>query len=598
MDASLQGIGFGQMREAGECAEITIAEDDLLVAGAIGVRDEDDVIIFAGCVLLAANPNGGFRTGLVLAVDDAEFVTGGSGFFENAELAFGNEGTTAAAVADEINYKDSPALEFRELKGSLNATHGRCIDFESAFPCRREAVEGEGRVDGFKVLAVVVKGVDAVDLDKEFLDILGGNLERHGILRGVEGLVLRQKIDIDAVLEALDCGGPQHGEPLLRVANAVNKFRFGKEGLEVTVLEVVNEAVDVLVFLEKVSQIVPDKWFFIVDGRDLDAVLKVLALLNIAGVLLTNEGVPELGLKVVSGAWKIEIFEKECTVVVSCGLTGLEDFVQDGGLECIVSRRKPTDKLKQAIEVLFLFLRVVPDVDVVGRSETFEVGVDKMGVVEEFGFEFQKFVVLGKQEIVMNCVRSETAGVFVAKVFDDPFCKVGYVRAKYTSKPVTKPGLIVTRWIELPDTAVLDVGHGIVAKGTFEKGVVGNDFGVDFDGMRRFPAFDPFGMIEVNVQLILDVGQRFSGVFFVIQQSLAIQYFPNSASDFVAGNPCLYDLVKLRLISPILSIQCMVIIVIPRPWYQLLQSLLPILRNTKLFHIPDVPCREIERKDQ
>ena len=298
-------------------------------------------------------------------------MPGRSCFFKDAKLPLGDERATAATVSNQIDDEDSPALEFGKLKSPFDSAHGCGVNIESAFPCGRESVQGECGVDGFEVAAVVVESVDPVDLDEQLLDVLGGNFERNKVLRSVEGFVLGQEIDVDAILKPLNGRSSQNGKPLFGVTNAIDQLGFCQKGFEIAVREVVNKAVDVLIFPEKVQEVVFDQGLFIIKRWHLNAILEVLPLLNITGILLANESVAEFWLKVVSGAGKVEVFEEERAVVVPCLLFHFEDFVENRCLEGVVSWGKSTNKLEQAIEVFFLFFWVVADVDVIRRSQTF-----------------------------------------------------------------------------------------------------------------------------------------------------------------------------------------------------------------------------------
>ena len=182
-----------------------------------------------------------------------------------------------------------------------------------------------------------------------------------------------------------------------------------------------------------------------------------------------------------------------------------ENFVKNGGLQGVVSRRKSSNKLDEAIEVFFLFLWIVADVDVISGSETFEVAVDEVGIVDELGLEFEKFVVLGEEKIEMDGVRPKASGVLVPQVFNDPFWQIRNVGVNHLAEPMAKPVFVVAGRIQLPDAMRLHTRNRVVVEGTLEKRIVGNDLGVNFGRVGGFATFDPFGMIEVNVQLILDV---------------------------------------------------------------------------------------------
>ena len=162
--------------------------------------------------------------------------------------------------------------------------------------------------------------------------------------------------------------------------------------------------------------------------RYLDAVLKVLALLDITGVLLTNERIAEFGLEVVPRSGKIQVFEKESAIVDSCRLLGFEDFMENRRFEGVVGRRKTANKHKKAVQVLLFFLRIVADVDVIRRGEAFEVEVDEIIVIQQLGLQLQQLLVLGFQKLVVNGERTETSRMAIAKIFDDPLWQIIDVR--------------------------------------------------------------------------------------------------------------------------------------------------------------------------
>ena len=220
-----------------------------------------------------------------------------------------------------------------------------------------------------------------------------------------------------------------------------------------------------------------------------------------------------------------------------------------------------------------------------------------MGVIQELGFEFQQRLVLRFEKFVVNGVRSKASGVAISQVLDDPLGEVGNIRTLQPPQPMAKPMFIVTGGVQLPDTVVFNPGYGIVVQSSTQEGLVGNVIRIHPARMRWLPPFHPLGMVEIQIQLILDVGQRLARIFLIIQQGLPVQHFPYSPRYLVPGNPCLHDLVKLSFVSSVLSIQGMIIVVIPRPRNQLLQSLFSIFSYTEFFNILDVPGRENGRKD-
>ena len=63
---------------------------------------------------------------------------------------------------------------------------------------------------------------------------------------------------------------------------------------------------------------------------------------------------------------------------------------------------KTADKLQQAIEVFFLFFRVVANVDVIIGCKSLQVGIDEVGIIEEARIELMEILVDSKRRIGAN----------------------------------------------------------------------------------------------------------------------------------------------------------------------------------------------------
>ena len=97
---------------------------------------------------------------------------------EVAEGAFADEGAAAFAAADEFDDPDTAtAFEFGEGERAFAAEEWGVGEVVGLLAVSGEPVEIEVGVDLSAGGAVDVLGVDLVDLDEEFRDILGEEIE-------------------------------------------------------------------------------------------------------------------------------------------------------------------------------------------------------------------------------------------------------------------------------------------------------------------------------------------------------------------------------------------------------------------------------------
>ena len=213
-------------------------------------------------------------------------MPGGSHFFKDPKTALGDEGTTAAAVPDEINHKDSPALELRELEGTQDPLNGWTIILDCFFPGRSKPVKVERGINFPEIAGVVVEGVDAVNLNQEAFHVLDRHLQAHCIARLEVFLVFGKEIDIDAILERLHLPRSDHGKPFLGIPNPVDELGLGQDWTQVIVAKELVESVKVGVALQEMQEKFANEWFLISQGWNQNDVLKALAETNVPGSLL------------------------------------------------------------------------------------------------------------------------------------------------------------------------------------------------------------------------------------------------------------------------------------------------------------------------
>ena len=117
---------------------------------------------------------------------------------------------------------------------------------------------------------------------------------------------------------------------------------------------------------------------------------------------------------------------------------------------------EPFGKEVDAVEVLFLFLEVVRDIHVVGRSELGEVDVDEVRVVDQFGLQLEKLVELGFGHVSVNAMGTESPAELCLEILGHEGGQVWNVGPLETAEEVPKSICIEAIVIQCLQSAIRD----------------------------------------------------------------------------------------------------------------------------------------------
>ncbi len=176
VNACVQLVTLAQVLEPGEGGNAAVPQDCGPLPGP-GAEGDRDHALFIRFVFLAVDPGGGLGAGLVRLVDDMEFVTGRSGFLEQAKGSLTDKDPAADPVSDELDDVHPALLELGESEGSGNPAHGSFLKGQRSLPGCGQAVQFDCGIDLPALAQVVVECVDLEFLDQKGLDVLGPELD-------------------------------------------------------------------------------------------------------------------------------------------------------------------------------------------------------------------------------------------------------------------------------------------------------------------------------------------------------------------------------------------------------------------------------------
>ena len=186
----------------------------------------------------------------------------------------------------------------------------------------------------------------------------------------------------------------------------------------------------------------------------------------------------------------------------------------------------------------FSFSSRSSDAHAVGGSELGEVGVDEVRVVDQFGLQLEKFVELGLGHVSVNAMGTESPAELGLQVLGHEGGQVWNAGPLETAEEVPEPIRIEVIVIQCLQSAIRDSLYAFVlTEGLVEKVVVTDGIRVELGRVGGLSSFDQPAVVEVGSQFVLEVRVGFFGVFFEVEQGLAILDFLDLARVPVALDP-------------------------------------------------------------
>ena len=184
-------------------AKPAVAQHDCLPARPITEWHHDKPVLVC-LVLVAREPQGCLRAGLVVLIQHAKLVPGRAGVLEHTQVALADERPAAPAIADKLHHVDAALLEFRKIEISLHPPQRALVIVVSLLASSRQAVEVDGGIHRVQVARIKVERVDLKHTHDQLLHVLHIDLQGNRLACLVEHLVHRREIQIDSLLQRLD----------------------------------------------------------------------------------------------------------------------------------------------------------------------------------------------------------------------------------------------------------------------------------------------------------------------------------------------------------------------------------------------------------
>ena len=259
-------------------------------------------------------------------------MPGRANAFRERETPLAHKCTTADTVTDQFNDVDTRGFDLRKDEFLGVTAHGSLFVRDRFAAVRHQAVEFERGGDLRKVLPVIARRVNLIDLDHKVLDVLDRDIQRHGRAR-IEILDIgREKLDVNTVPQRLHHGwAVRHGIPLLSITDSVDQLNFCEQPLQVVVFDVILIGLEVRRILQEMHQVSPDSRL-VVPNRLQRHVLCVRGI-HIHARVLVFLAVQPLGIDVMHRARHSDIAVKQLPVVQALADVALKLLVENIGLQ-------------------------------------------------------------------------------------------------------------------------------------------------------------------------------------------------------------------------------------------------------------------------
>ncbi len=585
--ARLQRVRFRLVGELIQAGEIAVDQDDRLGAG-VGAEGNGDPPVLVRLVFLAGHHDPGVVELAVGLVEDGEHVPGGAGADQVSQRSLADEGPAGLAAADEVDDVDPVAVDGGELEGLAVAAQRGLLILVRAGVGGDQPVQVDARVHFLPGRAVVVLGVDAIDLDQQLLDVLEVNGELDGLVDGELFLVGEGEVDVNPVLELAVVLGAQHRVPLLHVAQPGQHLGLREDLLQVRLVDQFGVRLEGVFFQEEVVEAAADQGLVVLHGWQRGGRGEVGVQVGLLVGLVVLE---ILGPHVMDDSGQLQVGHEAVLVVHAAAAVQQEAVIQHVGLERVVHRRQARDKGPQPFQVLQPGLRVVLPAEVGTGLKLVKVGGDEGAVVEQAGVEFEQFVELRQQQLLVDGHRAEPPAVLVAQVGQHHLRKGRKGRVGHPRQQVAAPGGADVQLGQPGQGGVLEaVGRvAVFAQRPLGQRLTRDRLGVQFGRQARLASQDLALVVELDVEPADEEVQAARMVLRVAQQGLPVLHDGVALVVPVAADPLGDHLPGLVQIAGVLVVQDVVVVILLGARDQLLQGCLAVLGQGEVFDVPDLP---------
>ena len=528
VDAGGQDIVLRLVLEFVQRAEIAVREDDLLLGWSAGERDGDLALVI-GRVLAAGEPQRGGGQLAVLFVQHREHMTAYRGADQVPQPTLADHGAAALAAADEVDHVNAGLVQFGELEMPPHSPQRRFGVREGRFLIGHQPVQVDVGVHFAQVGAVVVPRVDLEHLDDQRADVLDVQVQADRRFGGEQPLVVERKVEVHAFLQGLVLGGRQQRVPLLAFAQSVHDLRFRELAFQVGVEDERLVGFVVRRVDKEVLQVAADQRFVVAHRRQQRHAGVVRA--QVGGKAAVLRLVQKLRPDVAHLPRQLQIRQEPVLVEQALRPVQNQPVIDDVRLERVVYGRQLLGERPQTVQVRALRVHVILPVGVGIRLQPAQVHVDELTLVQQVGLQFQAFVQLRQQQQLVDGERPESAAVGMIQVVDDQLRQIGIVGPLQPLQQVPPQfGLQFHGHEPIEGRIFKALEILVLAHRPFGQRRAADQFRVQLRGQIRlgvqlFPL-----VIELQIQLLAEVIQRFLRIGGIGQQGLAIEDFADCAA--------------------------------------------------------------------
>ena len=439
-----------------------------------------------------------------------------------------------------------------------------------ALLARHQPVQLDRGVDLLLLLEVVVQRVDLEDLDQQRGHVLGIDLDRDQLVRGVLGPPGRGESNLHPLLELLVVRGVvQHRVPALHVPHSGQDLRLREEPREVLVPHEVGVGFERIQLDEKVSEVGAHQRLIATDrcqvGRALPA--------EVDQLLLAGAALQPVGVDVPRFAREPQVLA-EAALVRSAELPVVpEPVVQDVCLERVVSRGESPGEGVQPVEVGLPRRIVAAPLHVGARLQAPQIGEYEVELVQQLRPQAHTLLQLLEQERVVEAVRTEPLAPLVLEVANHQGRQVRKVGALQPGEQL--PQLLIAQLTaghplerRVPETAQR---LAVQLERPTGKTGEGDEIGVEPGGqVRLLPGRLPL-LLEGELQALAQEAIGARGILPEAQERLAILDLLHRRAAAVPLPPELQQRRHGIEVPFVLGLQAVVVVVVRGPRDQLLE---------------------------
>ena len=339
--------------------------------------------------------------------------------------------------------------------------------------------------------------------------------------------------------------------------------------------------------------------FFVANGRERH---QAVLLVELGQVILARKPVAHFLRQVGHVAGQLDVFVKAVVIIDALFLVEAQPMVKHMGFEGVVDGIQRVDESPKPVKVCLARRRVGLQVRLVLRRQPGEVGVAEGNLVSEAGILAHQIIQLGQRQPFVDFKAAEPAAVAELQVFEDQVNEAGEVGTlearQEVAALVARDGLARGQ-LQAGVFDLLQVAR-LHRQGAFEERLRADEGAVQ---LRRGAAVVLTGlarMVEVQVQLLAQVLEGFRRVLVVIEQRLAVEQLARAVHHLPVPvpYPAVDDLPEPFSLADVLGLQRLEVIIVVRPWHQLLEGGLAISGQAERLDVSDLLGGEAGREQR